>query len=306
MSENRHPLVRAWIRQHPDIAFYQAPDDPAVAALTGRLGFGPVVRDLGGEDNLSVLLGSGRHVLRTYKPFISRRRVLGIQRVRAALAEAGLAVAVPLSIDGASVYRCGPRWAEVEPFLDLPGGETSAHRLFHGLGRLHRALARIAQPDSSDLRRSFVDPGTLRRWVAANVADGLMAGDMAEGIGRQLDQVESRWVDPGAVQLVHADPHAGNILAAGPDDYVYLDFTGLEVAPRVHDVAMALMYQVTENIDQEITELLDAYSAGSGIRLTGRELAALPVYAAAIALYYDICDWASGWRSVGERLLTLG
>ncbi|HVX45385.1 MAG TPA: phosphotransferase [Mycobacteriales bacterium] len=306
MTENRHPLVRAWIRQHPNTPFYQAPDDPAVLALADRLGFGPALRDLGGEDNLSLLLGSRRHVLRTYKPFISRRRVLDLQRVRADLAAAGLTAAVPLSVDGASVFRCGPRWAEVEPFLDLPSGGTSSPELFHGLGRLHSALARIPPPASRDLRRSFVDAGTLRRWVGANVVDGLVAGDTAEEVGRQIDQVESRWIDPGGVQLVHADPHAGNILAAGADDYVYLDFTGIEVAPRVHDVAMALMYQMAGSDHHEIPELLDAYSAGAGNPLTDRERAALPACAAAIALYYDICGWASGWRAIGERLLTLG
>lgn len=194
------------------------------------------------------------------------------------------------------------------------GDSSSPVQLFHGLGRLHRALAEIRRLSTRDLRRSFVTGGTLRRWVTANADEGLVPIATAKRIRRQIRRFESRWVSANdlPIQLIHADPHAGNIIGAGEDTVVYLDFSGVETAPRVHDLAIALTYQLVAGsvtIDglqgDALPQLLNAYSTGAGVRLTEHELAALFVYAAAITLYYDICGWAEDWRFIGEKLLDL-
>jgi hypothetical protein len=137
-----HPRVRGWIRSHPSVPFGQRADDLAVGRLVEDLGLGRVDRDLSGEDNLTVSVDRGRHVVRTYKPFVSRSRVVDLQRLRAAIRAAGLVTPVPIEVAGDSVHRCDWRWAEVEPYLQLPSVGPSVdagYRVFCGLGRLHRA-----------------------------------------------------------------------------------------------------------------------------------------------------------------------
>jgi Ser/Thr protein kinase RdoA (MazF antagonist) len=276
------------------------------------LGVAPVVRDLGGDDNLTVLVDSGRRVLRTYKPFVTRRRLVEIQRLRRTLAAAGLHVPVPERVGDVSLFRCGPRWAEIEPYVTLPStGPFEAEALFRGLGWLHRALAGIPAMATHDLRRSFVSCSTLLRWVAVNVADGLIDAGRAGEIRRQLRRLNRRWVDPGGlpVQVIHTDPHAGNILATDSGDFVYLDFGGVESAPRIHDVAIAYMYVLSAApgcpaaAADQLPTLLDAYAVGAHSTLTRREHEALPIYTAAVALYYEICDWAPGMNAVSGWLL---
>lgn len=305
-----HPRVRRWVQRHPAVPFGQRADDAALLDLCDRLGLAPVVRDLGGEDNLTVLVDSGRRVLRTYKPFVTRHRLAEIQRLRQTLASAGLRIPVPEQIGGVSVFRCGSRWAEVEPFLTLPAsGKPDPVTLFRGLGRLHRALAGMPALTTNDLRRSFVSCSTLLRWVSANIADGIIEAGRADEIRQQLRRLQRLWVDPGElpVKVIHTDPHARNILADA-NRSVYLDFGGAESAPRIHDAAIALMYVLAaygcpDTAAEHLPALLDAYGAGAHSALTRREHEALPVYTAAVALHYEICDWASGMDAISAPLL---
>jgi hypothetical protein len=99
--------------------------------------------------------------------------ILDLQRIRAAIRAAGLITAVPIELGGDSVHRCDWRWAEVEPYLQLPSVGQSVNadsRLFRGLGQLHRVLATLADIATTDLRRSFVGVETLHTWVGLNVA----------------------------------------------------------------------------------------------------------------------------------------
>jgi Ser/Thr protein kinase RdoA (MazF antagonist) len=162
-----------------------------------------------------------------------------------------------------------------------------------------------------DLRPSFVSCPTLLRWVSANVADGLMNPVRANDLRRQIHRLNSHWVEPDdlPVQIIHTDPHAGNIVAIGADEFVYLDFGGVESAPRIHDVAIAFTYLLAatsttpEEMLDQLPALLDAYATGAQSRLRAREDEALAVYTAAVAIYYDICDWGHGWSAISARLL---
>ena len=102
-EEPGHPLVRGWLRSHPGVPFGQDSTDPAVTRLVAGLGLGQVQRDLGGMDNLTVLVDDGRHVLRSYKPFVTVERIVELQRLRRSVQAAGLTTAVPVEIVG----RCG-------------------------------------------------------------------------------------------------------------------------------------------------------------------------------------------------------
>ncbi|MFC7625962.1 phosphotransferase enzyme family protein [Microlunatus sp. GCM10028923] len=296
-----HPLVRSWVRRHPDREFEQAADAPAVRRLLRELDLGPDAYDLSGEDHLNLRVGGGRLVLRSYKPFITRPRILDLQRIRAGLAEQGLRVAVPIMIGGRSVFRCGSRWAEVEPYLDHQPTRGRPEELFAALGRLHRALLRLAPPTTSDLRATYVDPSTLRRWLRRNTAEGAIADP--EELEPMINELGRRWVPAERVQPIHGDPHGENLrqTADGP---VYFDFGGLATAPRTWDLAVAHAYLLrTPGPRPDPAALDDAYQRAAQSDLTDRERSALRVYPVAVALMYAICGWGEGWRTIARNLL---
>lgn len=296
-----HPLVRNWVRRHPEREFEQPVDAPAVGRLLRELDLGPDAYDLGGEDHLNLRVGDGRLVLRSYKPFVTRPRILDLQRIRAGLAEQGLQLAVPIMINGRTVFRCGTRWAEVEPFLDQPAGDGTPEQLFAALGRLHRALRALPPPVTKDLRPGFVDPATLRRWLRRNRADDAVPapGDLAP----MIDELARRWPAADGIQTIHGDPHGENLrqTAAGP---VYFDFGGLATAPRTWDLAVARAYLLRTGRPLDPDRLDQSYQDAAGTRLTARERSALRVYPAAVALMYAICGWGEGWSRVARELVT--
>ena len=315
-EEPGHPLVRGWVRSDPGVPFGQGSTDPAVTRLVAGLGLGHVERDLSGMDNLTVLVDGGRHVLRSYKPFVTAQRIVELQRLRRSLQAAGLTTPVPVEIAGRSVHRCGQRWAEVEPFLQLPVPEPDPAAVFTGLGQLHRVLASLPTLSTADLRPSFVSVDVLREWVEINSAEEFLTPERGSQLRHLLDRVEERWIQPGSlpVQLIHTDPHPANILYGGgpqASEFVYLDFGGVEVAPRAHDLAVAVVYQLSSpanpmaHVVGQLPLLLDSYDRTNPVPLTRKERDAIPAYGAAVAAYYDICGWGPGWRSLGTQLLDL-
>ena len=122
--------------------------------------------------------------------------------------------------------------------------------MFAGLGRLHRVLAPLPSLSTADLRPSFVSVDVLREWVEINSAEEFLTPERGSQLRHLLNRVEERWIQPDSlpVQLIHTDPHPANILhGEGPQasEFVYLDFGGVEVAPRAHDLAVALVYQLS-------------------------------------------------------------
>ena len=115
--------------------------------------------DLGGTMSLNVgltpacPLGAGSSptglVLRVHRSLISRARLLALQAVRQSLAGQGLGVPAPLPWQGATLFRCGERWAELEPYLPgvRPEATPDAYAwMFRAMGALHRALSRSTCP----------------------------------------------------------------------------------------------------------------------------------------------------------------
>ena len=79
------------------------------------------------------------------------------------------------------------------------------------------------------------------------------------------------------VQLIHTDRHPANILhGEGPraSEFVYLDFGGVEVAPRAHDLAVALVYQLSRpaqpmaHVVGQLPLLLHSYDQTNHVPLT--------------------------------------
>ena len=149
-----------------------------------------------------------------------------------------------------------------------------------------------------------------------NSAEEFLTAERGRQLRPLLNRVEERRIQPGSlpVQLIHTDPHRPNILhGGGPQacEFVYLDFGGVEVAPRAHDLAVALVYQLNcpatsiAQVAGQLPLLLDSYDQTNPAPLTRQERDAIPAYGAAVAAYYDICGWGPGWRSLGTQLLDL-
>jgi Ser/Thr protein kinase RdoA (MazF antagonist) len=143
--------------------------------------------DLGGVMSLNVRLGDDL-VLRVHQPFVSRRRLLALQRVRHYLARQGARVPTPLSWKGETVFRCRDRWAELEAYLpnERLGHSLGAYTwLFQATGTLHAALADLDLPVPRPLVATYAPPGSLRRWLPVTEA-AVQGNPEAEDVARLL------------------------------------------------------------------------------------------------------------------------
>lgn len=224
---------------------------------------------------------------------MSRPRLLAQQAVRRRLSELGLRVPVAVPWRGATVFRCGKRWAELEPYLpnERPAPTIESYVWLCGaMGVLHRALAAVDIPVPRPIAATFAPPGSLRRWLPvteAAVQGDAEAADIVRLVRDCLRRLRRRWA-PAAdlpVQLVHGDMRLGNVCRApgeatgalGDTDSntVYFDFGFLAARPRVHDLAYSLAFMVwaldcLRAPDQFpwkcVPRLIDAYEAATGGR----------------------------------------
>lgn len=162
------PRLRSMWRDNPADPGRLTADDPRVRRLIGEIAPGSALTDLGGTFSLNLLLEEPRLVLRVHQAFISRNRLLALQRLRETLAVRDVRVAGATAWRGQSVLRCGARLAELEPFLDTerPAPTTeSAAWLFASMGRLHRQLPLVASTVPAPPVATYAAPATLRRWL---------------------------------------------------------------------------------------------------------------------------------------------
>ena len=125
-------------------------------------------RDLGGAMSLNVHIDPAGLVLRVHQPFVSRQRLRALHAVRVNLANQGLVVPVPVGHGGSTIFRCGDRWAELEPYIPherLPPTPASYSWLFGAMGRLHGALATLDPKVPRPLVATYAAPGSLHRWL---------------------------------------------------------------------------------------------------------------------------------------------
>lgn len=114
-------------------------DDPAVAALIDRVAAGDVWTDLGGAFNLNVRIDAAPPVvLRVHRPWVRRRRVAGLRRLRERLRHTPVRVAHPTTrVSGRDLVRVADRWAETSM--------SAAHRALRASPRLGTTRASTAK-----------------------------------------------------------------------------------------------------------------------------------------------------------------
>jgi Ser/Thr protein kinase RdoA (MazF antagonist) len=284
-------------------------DHTAVQQLAAAIAPGARLTDLGGVYSLNARLDPAGLVLRVHQPpaCVSRPRLLAVQEVRRRLAHRGLRVPVAVPWRGATVFRCGSRWAELEGYVPaerLAPEPGSYLWLYGAMGALHRALTALDLRVPRPLGATYAPPGSVRRWLP--VTEGAVLGDPeAEEVARLVRDLTRRlrrqWVPAAAlpVQLVHGDVRPSNVRRTPSGEVVYFDFGFLARRPRIHDLAYGLAFMVwaldalpaPERFPWGLVpQLLSAYEATAPARLTAAERAALVPYTAAVPLYYAALD----------------
>jgi Ser/Thr protein kinase RdoA (MazF antagonist) len=285
-----------------DLAGRPSPSDPDVQRLVAEIAPGATAADLGGTMSLNVGLQPAGLVLRVHQPFVSRPRLVALQQVRRRLAEGGLRVAAPLPRHGATLFRCGGRWAELEPYLpsERPAPTPDAYRrMFDAMGALADALRELDLSVPRPVVSTYGPPSSLLRWLSVTeraVAGDPEAAESARWLRALVGRLRSRWASAAElpVQLVHGDVRLGNVPRAPDGAPVYFDFGFLAGRPRVHELAYALAWIVLrpdgrgtaeEFAWESVRRLVEAYEQAARTTLTPAERRALAPYAAAVPLY---------------------
>lgn len=147
MREPQRPInsfMLAW-REDPADPDRRVLDNPHVQRLAEEIAPGSIATDLGGAFSLNVLLEPAM-VLRVHQPFMTKRRLHAQQEVRRRLAERGLTTPLPIAWRGATLLRCGGRWAELENYIphEMPAATFDSYLwLYRAMGELHRALSTL-------------------------------------------------------------------------------------------------------------------------------------------------------------------
>ena len=321
MDRTQHPRLVSWATDDPTDPGRLPLDTPHVQRLASAVNPGAELTDLGGVMSLNVCIGpreAGSLVLRVHQPdaLVSRPRLLALQEVRRRIADEGLRVPVAIPWRGETVFRCGNRWAELEPYLpnERPAPTIESYIWLYGaMGTLHRALAPVDVSVPRSIAAPYAPPSSVRRWLPvteAAVRDDPAAADIARLVRDCVRRLRRQWI-PAAelpVHLVHGDVRLGNLRQTPADpsgvngvtrETIYFDFGFLAHRPRIHDLAYSLAFMVwaldrLEAPDRFpwaiVPRLIDAYESTAHSRLTPTERRALAPYTAAVPLYYAALD----------------
>jgi Ser/Thr protein kinase RdoA (MazF antagonist) len=276
---------------------------PAVQQLIAEIDPDCRVSDLGGTMSLNVRIDPTGLVLRVHQPFVSRQRLRALHAVRINLANQGLVVPVPIGHRGSAIFRCGDRWAELEPYIPherLEPVPTSYSWMFGAMGRLHRALAACDLAVPRPLVATYASPSSLQRWL--RVSESVVQGDAeARDIVRWtrdlLNRLSRQWVPAThlPMHLVHGDVRLSNVGRSPDAGTVYLDFGFLAIRPRIHDLAYSIAFMLLALNDhtdptrswQCVPHLLEIYESAAAVPLSIMEREALAVYTSAVPLYFS-------------------
>ncbi|MGH2343803.1 MAG: phosphotransferase, partial [Chloroflexota bacterium] len=203
--------------------------NPAVRQLIAEIDPDCRAGDLGGTMSLNVRIEPTGLVLRVHQPFVSRQRLRALQAVRINLALQGLVVPVPVNHRGSTIFRCGDRWAELEPYISherLDPAPASYSWMFGAMGRLHRALAACDLTVPRPLVATYASPGSLQRWLRVTesaVQGDAEAGDIVQWTRDLLNRLSRQWVPAARLptRLVHGDVRLSNVCRSPDGGTVY-------------------------------------------------------------------------------------
>lgn len=270
--------------------------------------------DLGGSVNLNLLVTDGRalQVARVYRPFVTGQRVAALQAVRRHLASHGVPCAEPIPARGDRGWETYEgRAVEVEPYVAAPAVMHTLSRVRAGLpvlGRIHALLHAFPSGPATAAPRfaNYVAATGLAEAVAAGTrrirawqpsAPEARLADLADQLAATLARREQRDPAPLRRQLVHGDFWDNNVRFRHRQVALVTDFDFLGQRPRTDDLALTLYYTSVDITDitrdpTQLTELVGAYEAGLGTRLTQHERAVIPLAMARQPLW-SIAVWVA-------------
>jgi Ser/Thr protein kinase RdoA (MazF antagonist) len=270
--------------------------------------------DLGGSANLNLLVTDGRslQVARVYRPFVTGQRVAALQEARRHLARHGVPCTEPTparSGRGWETYQ--GRAVEVEPYVVAPAVMNTLARVRAGLpvlGRIHALLHAFPSGPATAAPRfanyvaatglvEAVAAGTRRIRAWQPTPPEARLADLADQLATTLAGWEQDRAVPLRRQLVHGDFWDNNVLFRHRQVALVTDFDFPGERPRTDDLALTLYYTSIDITDitrdpAQLTELVGAYEAGLGLRLTQHERAALPLAMARQPLW-SIAVWVA-------------
>jgi homoserine kinase type II len=159
------------------------------------------------------------------------------------------------------------------------------------------AAPRFANYVAADGLAEAVAAGTrrIRAWQPA--PDEARLADLADQLAVTLAGQEQADSVPLRRQLVHGDFWDNNILFRHQQVALVTDFDFLGERPRTDDLALTLYYTSVDIADitrdpAQLTDLVGAYEAGLGTRLSQHERAAIPLAMARQPLW-SVAVWVA-------------
>jgi homoserine kinase type II len=270
--------------------------------------------DLGGSANLNLLVTDDRslQVARVYRPVVTGQRVAVLQAVRRHLASHGVPCAEPIpTLGGRGWETFHGRAVEVEPYVAAPAAMHTLARVRTGLavlGRIHALLQALPAGPAAAAPRfaNYVAATGLVQAVAAGTrrirawqptpAEARLA-DLADRLAETLAGWDLDCPVPLRRQLVHGDFWDDNVRFRRRQVALVTDFDFLGERPRTDDLALTLYYTSVDIADitsdpAQLAELVGAYEAGLGTRLSQDERAAIPCAMARQPLW-SIAVWVA-------------
>jgi len=257
--------------------------------------------DLGGSSNLNVRVGEGEyHVVRVYRPHVTRDRLDEIHRVRHHLAGAGVPCdGLVRTLDGRPWIEVDDRLVEVEKYVEHDAYMNTWERLATGLrtlGAMHDALANleIGEAGRSPRFANYISAddaleATLRgakRLRQANPSEAdLEVAANAEQLARFLSGAERQHKDDLPAGLAHGDFWDNNVFFRDSELVFVTDFDYMGHRPRIDDLALTLCFTCLEFFENPVSDtqlerlagLLRAYDNGTVRPLSAAERSALPL-----------------------------
>jgi homoserine kinase type II len=273
--------------------------------------------DLGGSSSLNLLVcnGTGRSVVRVYRPYMTADRLRDIQLVRRKLSASGVPCAelVPTR-DGEPWLRFADRLVEAECYVERDADMDTWERLEIGLpvlGRIHTILRDLeVSPDGrTAMFANYIDPGyALERTLAGtrriqgwdpSPAEVRLA-EAAEELAYLVSSAEHHFSAQLPRQLVHGDFWDNNVFFRDGRLILVTDFDFMGERTRIDDLALTLYFTCLEYPQEHasdeqlrrLSRLVDAYNAGLDEPLTSNERAALPLAIARQPLW-SIAVWVA-------------
>ncbi|HZR40708.1 MAG TPA: phosphotransferase [Ktedonobacteraceae bacterium] len=239
-------------------------------------------------------------VLRVHRPWVTRRRVAGLRRLRERLQRTQVRAARPIGMLGSDLVRVAGRWAELEEFIEhvqSRATQDSYVRLFEELGRLHAALKAVWEPSPPEPLDDHRTLGQLRSSVGFTRR---RLGPRSEPVVRRMRQLtgELSKLRKG-VELpfapIHGDYRLHNVGELSDGSWVTLDLDFARVRERLYDIAGSLNDVAQSGTWLDPRLLLDAYERTAPEPLTPDEHRWLPGALALVPLH-----WAATAGLVGD------